>query len=226
MLTRRAPTTGSPAIAASDGRLICLSTPHGRRGFFYEAWCAGGDEWTRICVPASQVSRIRPEFLAQERLTDEHYCREKPLSYHAQYLPRNVTWYADPSGAGDISELKCAGFVVRKGNNSLGTGIPAVHARLNDGRLRILHGRCPNLLAEAALYAYERDAKRTESPADEHNHALDALRYLISILDARKLALFRRKGASGGTAPPNSPPQRKPWLRLDNEALWTPLWPG
>jgi hypothetical protein len=118
------------------------------------------------------------------------------------------------------------GFVVRKGNNSLGTGIPAVHARLNDGRLRILHGRCPNLLAEAALYAYERDAKRTESPADEHNHAMDALRYLISILDARKLALFRRRGGSGRDNANDPPKPKRPWLRLDNEELWTPLWPG
>ena len=30
-------------------------------------------------------------------LTGEHYCRQKPLSYHAKHLPRDVYWYADPS---------------------------------------------------------------------------------------------------------------------------------
>src|SRR5262249_25398278 len=40
-----------PMLAVSAGRLICLSTPYGRRGFFYEAWANGGDDWTRIEVP-------------------------------------------------------------------------------------------------------------------------------------------------------------------------------
>ena len=36
-----------PMLAVSDGRLICLSTPYGKRGFFYEAWANGGDDWPR-----------------------------------------------------------------------------------------------------------------------------------------------------------------------------------
>src|SRR5262245_23835619 len=56
-----------PMLAGPDGRLICLSTPYGRRGFFYEAWANGGADWKRIEVPASQVPRIKPEFLAEER---------------------------------------------------------------------------------------------------------------------------------------------------------------
>jgi hypothetical protein len=31
-------------IAVSGGQLICLSTPYGKRGFFYEAWRHGGPE--------------------------------------------------------------------------------------------------------------------------------------------------------------------------------------
>jgi hypothetical protein len=56
-----------PMLAVSNGRLICLSTPYGKRGFFYEAWAKGGDDWARIEVPAERISRITPEFLAQER---------------------------------------------------------------------------------------------------------------------------------------------------------------
>src|SRR4051794_2832213 len=37
-----------PMLAVSNGRLICLSTPCGKRGFFYECWTAGGDDWQRI----------------------------------------------------------------------------------------------------------------------------------------------------------------------------------
>jgi hypothetical protein len=35
-------------------------------------------------------------------LTGEHFCRNKPLSCHIKHLPRNVRWYADPAGAGEI----------------------------------------------------------------------------------------------------------------------------
>ncbi len=160
-------------------------------------------------------------------LTGEHYSRGKPLSHHATHLPRDVMWYADPSGANDIEELRCAGFKVRKGNNSLRPGIAAVTARMENGTLRVLEGRCPNLLAEASLYRYGEDtqAQRAETPVDEHNHALAALRYLISALDWRRMARMRQ--GSAGVPPPSdqtneTPPQRKErhWLRLDNPFLW------
>ena len=40
-------------------------------------------------------------------LTGEHYATHKPLSYHVQHLPKDVRWYADPSGAAEIAELRC-----------------------------------------------------------------------------------------------------------------------
>src|SRR5207302_9076568 len=56
-----------PMLAVSDGRLVCLSTPYGKRGFFWEAWARGGADWARIEVHAGRIARISPEFLAQER---------------------------------------------------------------------------------------------------------------------------------------------------------------
>ncbi|MBV8431054.1 MAG: hypothetical protein JO244_07830 [Solirubrobacterales bacterium] len=58
---------------------------------------------------------------------------------------------------------------------------------------------------------------------DEHNHALAALRYLVSRLDARHMARGRRPHQGGDEPPPApEPPTRpRPWLRLDNEDLWT-----
>jgi hypothetical protein len=287
-----------PMLAVSRGRLICLSTPYGKRGFFHDCWTRGGADWHRIEVPAERVPRIAPEFLEQERralgeswfnqeyrcsfealeglvypdfarcvlagpepaggrrlggidfgfrnpfaaiwgtlkddvliLTGEHYCRGQALSYHASVLKefKDVLWYADPSGPGECDELNRAGFKVRRGNNSLRAGIAAVTARLQNGGLRVLEGRCPNLLAEAGLYRYgdESRDRQAETPVDEHNHALAALRYLISGLDRRKMA--RLRGAPDAAAPPTDPapvveprPKEKPWLRLDNEALWRP----
>jgi hypothetical protein len=54
-------------LAVSQGRLVCLSTPYGRRGFFYKAWADGGAEWKRVEVTAEKVARIPPEFLEEER---------------------------------------------------------------------------------------------------------------------------------------------------------------
>jgi phage FluMu gp28-like protein len=56
------------ATSAGGGRLIALSTPRGKRGFFYEAWhdTAEGNRWTRVKVAASDCPRISREFLADE----------------------------------------------------------------------------------------------------------------------------------------------------------------
>ncbi|HZS90664.1 MAG TPA: phage terminase large subunit [Chloroflexota bacterium] len=55
-----------PMIAVSGGRVLALSTPWGKRGWWYEAWI-GEEEWERYAVPAEQCPRISPEFLAGER---------------------------------------------------------------------------------------------------------------------------------------------------------------
>jgi hypothetical protein len=56
-----------PMLAVSRGRLIALSTPYGKRGWFHDAWARGGDDWARIQVAADLCPRITPEFLDQER---------------------------------------------------------------------------------------------------------------------------------------------------------------
>ena len=58
-----------PMLAVSDGHLILMSTPWGRRGHFYESWENGGGTWERVKVPASACPRISAQFLAEERAT-------------------------------------------------------------------------------------------------------------------------------------------------------------
>jgi hypothetical protein len=55
-----------PMLAVSGGHLMMLSTPHGRRGVFYEEWTAG-EGWERYEVPASECPRIPASFLEEER---------------------------------------------------------------------------------------------------------------------------------------------------------------
>jgi hypothetical protein len=302
-----------PMLATSGGRLICLSTPYGKRGFFYDCWTRHADDWQRIEIPATRCPRISDAFLAEERrahssawfrqeyccsfeaveglvypdftgavvdrlpphiplapgpraggsgglpryggidfgfrnpfaavwgtldqrgilwLTGEHYSREQCARDHARQLPRDVTWFADPSGAQDIAQFRQAGFKVRAADNSIRLGIAAVRARLEKGTLRILKDACPNLLCEAGLYHYgpEGTGDRSENPVAEHNHALDALRYLISKLDARLMARMRQPGSEkqlppdpSASDPAPAPKLRDRWLRYDNEELWTRL---
>jgi hypothetical protein len=59
---------------------------------------------------------------------------------------------------------------------------------------------------------------------DEHNHALDALRYLVSMIDHGQMARFKGKGgpveAEMGEAE-KAKKRQENWLRYRNEALWT-----
>src|SRR5262249_24098479 len=145
-------------------------------------------------------------------LTGEHYQSQRPLTHHAQNLPKDVRWYADPSGATEIAELRCAGFHISAGDNALRPGIAAVTARLETDRLRICPGCCPNPLREASLYRYSEDPtdRRSETPVDEHNHALAALRYLVSAIDARQMARLNGKTEAGEASAEDTAKARKP----------------
>jgi Terminase large subunit, T4likevirus-type, N-terminal len=55
-----------PMLAVSGGRLICLSTPFGKRGFFHQEW-KEGQGWHKVHITVEQCPRISPAFLAEER---------------------------------------------------------------------------------------------------------------------------------------------------------------
>jgi Terminase large subunit, T4likevirus-type, N-terminal len=54
-----------PMIAVSGGSIMLLSTPFGRRGFFYRVWWSS-QRWLKIQVTAAQCPRLTPDFLAEE----------------------------------------------------------------------------------------------------------------------------------------------------------------
>jgi hypothetical protein len=294
-----------PMLAVSRGRLVCLSTPFGQRGFFFREWHSE-NRWRRFRVTWRDCPRIAPAFVEAEAastgqnwvdqeynclftaleglvypdfeasLTDdppaapagaryvggidwgfnnpfaavwghldrddvlwvgwERYQRQCALREHIAAIrarhqddpacpdPTRVTWYADPSGPGEIVECRAAGWKVLKGFNEVRLGIAAVTARLRSGRLRVVRRRCPNLVAESRLYRYPAGDERAligERPVDEHNHALGALRYLVARLDHTFIARLR-KGAPAGTEAGGCDERlRRPtW---DDENLWTIL---
>ncbi|MGA2115767.1 MAG: terminase family protein [Bryobacteraceae bacterium] len=56
-----------PMLAVSGGKLWLMSTPCGKRGFFWEAWEHGGTEWERVKATAAECPRISEGFLREER---------------------------------------------------------------------------------------------------------------------------------------------------------------
>ncbi len=70
-----------PMLLVTRGRLVALSTPHGARGWFHEAWTEGGPAWERTKVTADDVPRISAADLERERAAfgqwlfrQEFYC--------------------------------------------------------------------------------------------------------------------------------------------------------
>lgn len=56
-----------PMIMASTGDIMILSTPCGRRGFFYHQWTDPQGRWEKFTAKASECPRFDPEVLAEAR---------------------------------------------------------------------------------------------------------------------------------------------------------------
>jgi len=71
-----------PMLAVSRGRLVALSTPFGKRGWFHEEWYSDAD-WERVKITGPECSRISAEFLEEERrsLGDRWYRQEYLVSF-------------------------------------------------------------------------------------------------------------------------------------------------
>jgi hypothetical protein len=67
-----------PSLAVANGDVILLSTPRGKRGFFYREMTEGGGEgWLRHTGTVGECKRIPEEFLAKERERGEAFFRQE-----------------------------------------------------------------------------------------------------------------------------------------------------
>lgn len=95
-----------PSLATTDGRLVCLSTPSGRRGFFFGEWEAGVG-WERTRITAEDCPRISAEFLEDERrmLGEHSYAQE----YECRFLDSDTSVFSsemiDAAFSDDLSPL-------------------------------------------------------------------------------------------------------------------------
>ncbi|MDP9487937.1 MAG: terminase family protein [Actinomycetota bacterium] len=71
-----------PMIATvPDSTLLLISSPYGRRGFFYEEWEHGGPGWERFRITADDSEAVKSEYIEEERrikserqIAQEYYC--------------------------------------------------------------------------------------------------------------------------------------------------------
>ncbi|MBT8401860.1 MAG: terminase family protein [Rhodothermia bacterium] len=59
--------TLTPMLAVSGGQLIAMTTPGGKRGWFWREWMEGRNDYARVKVTAAECPRITEEFLRRER---------------------------------------------------------------------------------------------------------------------------------------------------------------
>lgn len=95
--------------------------------------------------------------------------------------------YPDPESPSAIEELRKRGVNIRdvvKGKDSIKNGIDSVRELLKANKL-FIHASCKNLIYEFETYVYpeKKDMhNEEENPIKENDHALDALRYVISMV--------------------------------------------
>lgn len=95
-----------PMLAVSSGRAWLLSTPRGKRGFFYEEWIDLSNDFERVAVTAEQCARIPAKFLEREkkrmseRIYQQEYCcqfTQQPGGIFDREAVENlVSWECQP----------------------------------------------------------------------------------------------------------------------------------
>ncbi len=81
-----------PMLAVGGGDLWVMSTPWGARGFFWEIWRHGGNDWERHTARATECPRIAPVFLEEERraLGQRWFAQE----YLCEFVEDGPGWFA------------------------------------------------------------------------------------------------------------------------------------
>lgn len=106
--------------------------------------------------------------------------------------------YPDPESPGAIEELRTKQVNVReviKGKDSVEAGIKKVKEMFITRKLKI-NKRCLNLIHELETYSYddkESDRNAKERPIKANDHALDALRYVVTMTTNRPQTIIQFK---------------------------------
>lgn len=108
-----------PMLAVSGGDLVAMSTPWGRRGWWYDAWessVAGSQEWERFEVPATMCPRIDPAFLEEERVA---LGSDFDSEYMCQFISSSATvfdrdWWANGHQRFDTEDIRNQNTIIAR----------------------------------------------------------------------------------------------------------------
>lgn len=125
----------------------------------------------------------------QAQKTDNKYADDFDIFVNKSPIKPSLT-IIDPSALSFRTELLNRRYRVKNANNEVIDGIRRVSTMIDKKRLKV-NSRCVNLLREIKSYVWDNKAfeRGEEKPVKLNDHALDAIRYLIStIINDRRLA--------------------------------------
>ena len=134
--------------------------------------------------PAAVLDIRHDEGRERFYVESEWYKHERTEAQIAEYarVCEFEAVYPDPESPSAIEELKRHKVNVRdvlKGKDSVASGIQKIRELLLAHKLKI-NSKCVNLISEFEIYSY--DENNSEKPIKANDHALDALRYVISMV--------------------------------------------
>jgi hypothetical protein len=88
-----------PAIIAKHGRIIIISTPNGKKGYFYRKCTEPGDHTVKLYYPSSANPHITQEDLEYKRKTKAEFW------FRQEYLAEWIDWSGNAFTAQEITRI-------------------------------------------------------------------------------------------------------------------------
>jgi len=137
-------------------------------------------------------------------LVDEVYSTHKTIADLVEAGKRVKAQYGvekficDPSSPANILEFNKAGLTALKADNDIRSGVDAMYELMQMGIFKVVKHRAPHFLDEVSIYHYPQNANVTpdkdlkdQLPVKQHDHAMDAARYVCLNLKLTKMGLKR-----------------------------------
>lgn len=122
----------------------------------------------------------------QRQMTDAEYAAALEKLADGRALAAVIV---DPSAASFIEVLRRKGFVVRKAENEVLSGIRLTADLLKTGKLVICEG-CDDLIREMDEYVWDLNSPAGDRVKKEHDHAMDEMRYFAATVAAKRESAF------------------------------------
>ena len=88
-----------PTVAVGDGDIWLMSTPRGKRGFFYETWAHGGG-WMKVAVPVTECPRISKRYVEEQR------AELGATPFRQEFMCADHWQTSSPFGLGDKARIR------------------------------------------------------------------------------------------------------------------------